>query len=179
MELLPGGELVNRATGKELTRDEAAKFSFAYAAPMRGSKLPGEFSHFHAGGGVPSAGNHCEWRPMTIRQQAQKFAQARRSTMPPHWLRPEPRAPPGVFNKSHQSRSVTAVHLPENAGWHRKAQNLPCDSRGAQPDVKSLWKPAKPPTMISRGPKVMPMSTINLRGRDLEWNSNSAWSLPQ
>ena len=27
--------------------------------------------------------------------------------------------------------------------------------------------------MVSRGPKVSPMTTVQWRGRDLEWNSNS------
>jgi hypothetical protein len=147
---------------------------FLHGLPKRSGHQMGEFGHFMAGAAAS------DWKPgLTVKQQAQRVAKLTQRGMPAAWLRRDPRAPENVWMSSAKVRHVESTHLPEYAGWHRRAQGDPTGDHFGPPNNPSLWKAASAPKVVSRGPKVMPHSTIQLRGKDLEWNSNSSWSLPQ
>jgi hypothetical protein len=129
---------------------ETDKEIFLKPLPIRGAHKTGEFVHYMPGA---EAGH---WKSgLTIREQAARAQKAAQRNMPANWLRPDPRAPNhpgGAFMSSYKVRHPEAIHLPEYAGWHRKAQDDPTDKRGVPPINPSIWQQPKPAREVSRGP---------------------------
>lgn len=148
---------------------ETAEEIFRHPLPIRSAKdRSGEFFHF-----MPGAEPGKQQPTMSLKEQSDKLASSSTIHIPKHMMEVDPRGYDHRWNASTKVRHIESVHLPEYAGWHRRSQGLPVGDHGGPPNNKSVWEPETAPKMVSRGPKVTPLSTVQWRGRDLEWNSNS------
>lgn len=132
------------------TTPETDREIFLKPLPIRGAHQPGEFCHHMPGAAAE------QWKPnLTIREQAALAQKTAQRGMPANWLQPDPRAPNhrgGAYMSSLKVRHPEAVHYPEYAGWHRKAQGDPTDQRGVPPVNPSIWQNPNPGRVVSRGP---------------------------